>query len=1402
MRFRSGGIVLFFGWVFCIGLAPVFAQNPAQTFCERLGFKYDEIDIGWGEQEICVFSTRSGDFCDAWAFYEGWCGENNYDDSLKSKVEAEYNKELSRIELPPSSSGAKEPSAGEDKISSGSSFPSSFDWRNYVFLTLPRQQGRCGSCWAHATIGAIEAKYRILNRGLPIDLSEQDLLSCSGAGTCSGGWPSSALSYIQSEGIASESCFPYADKLASTGTPAIPCESKDPSCKEELCKISGYGNVGRDKDEIKRYLLPTNMGGLGKGPLIVSLGMGSLKPPYSSGDIWTCDYSQPIGHAVLLVGYSDTGDPKTSYWILKNSYGLTWPKGTGDGYFNVEMDCFEGTDIWYVDSVFLEKGASSTDLYCDASSAGADRNYISQFSLGSGTRQFRFPSPYSRLTEGIFAYLERGENYRVNLMVSSLDNSMEYAAIWVDFDQDGVFSDSEKLDVGQKSCSGLCEISGTLSVPSSALDGNTRLRVRLGRNPPLRPCGLADFGVVQDYTVQISEKTSPCGPLDGSMTLDRDVSSGGTCFRIQADNIVLDCNGHKIRYSQTEQGYAIDNPSYSNLVVKNCIIEQGSSTSDSPAIHISGGNNNIFENNLIETTGERSYGIYLKSSSGNMVNSNTVAVHGATNTHPIYLDSSPRNSVTENTLSSKGKFTNYGIYLYSSPENRIEGNNIAMNDAGQNYDSESPQQFNYAIKAFMSDGLSIKNNDLQSSGFVSKGIDLLKSGGSEIYGNEISIEGYFARGLEVQEGLDIGIRENNIYLSGSRSWGLLIKENVKALIEGNTFVLEGNDLYGISCFWKDEEIHENRISLEGNYSAGILIGNSGNKVANNSITGQGFGLTGISSGSSDNSEAINSKISGNRINLGGQNIFGIVALSDSEVSENTIDLSGSERCMGIFLQGTKDTRYYARGAILNKNTLNIRSDYSKGISVSSEKTLLSKNQITASGNYNSGFNAKGLSNQITNSESWSQINENIIQENTVDIVGNYSVAIQAAHPAGFFEFNPGGQPNYDSTGFGNEAGSAKIMPGGGTIAPLFTRFTENKIDISGEGNRAVFYGGTSYEHLEGNEISLSGKHNSGVHAQNSRELKLVANQIISFDGERSSGVFLHYVNSSSIEGNTLKTEGRTSAGLYMDSCENISAKGNTISTLKGPALLIVPSKKISHYDHTIDETNTEQDKPIYYYFNQPDLEIKGKEDVGQLYLAFCDNAKIENLEMGKDGITLANMNGTTLKNIKIESEICGMAPFALIYAKDINVTDSEIKSSCENTAEIWLYNSTGVNITNATYEGSYIDAVESSLYRYWYLDLNVTDGEGKPIESAEVLCTNSKDEEEFIETTNEEGKLRRKLLLQYNQTGAAGFNAGITYVTPYKFEVTKSGYEEKTEETDLKESEEIKIVLDEESSGD
>ena len=226
------------------------------------------------------------------------------------------------------------------KSATASTMVEQWDWRNRHgknWITSVKDQGNCGSCWAFAVTGATEAMVNVyFNQILNPDLSEQDILSCSGAGDCTGGNPGNALNYIMNAGIVDENCFLYS-------TTALSCNNKSNN-PSDLFKIGGKIDFGttlypKNEDVLKRMLIET-------GPI--------------SGGLY--DWR----HAMVLAGYKvvKEGDKfcyrgldlklsyKTVYpgdpligktvWIFKNSWGTNF----GDeGYVYVEtpMSNFEWT---------------------------------------------------------------------------------------------------------------------------------------------------------------------------------------------------------------------------------------------------------------------------------------------------------------------------------------------------------------------------------------------------------------------------------------------------------------------------------------------------------------------------------------------------------------------------------------------------------------------------------------------------------------------------------------------------------------------------------------------------------------------------------------------------------------------------------------------------------------------------------------------------------------------------------------------------------------------------------------------------------------------------------------------------------------------------------------------------
>lgn len=195
-----------------------------------------------------------------------------------------------------------------------SDLPSHWDWRDEGGVTGARHQGACGSCWAFAAAGALEGTLLVYD-GRELDLSEQHALDCNPDGYgCSGGWMTSVYRLWRDTGALLESEVPYA------GDDGRPCLDQDytPSAR-----VEAWSSVAFTRESLKRRVLVR--------PLAVAM---HIYPDFQfyEGGVYSHEGSDPVNHAVTLVGWDD----ELSAWIIKNSWGTGWGE---EGFAYVDYDC-------------------------------------------------------------------------------------------------------------------------------------------------------------------------------------------------------------------------------------------------------------------------------------------------------------------------------------------------------------------------------------------------------------------------------------------------------------------------------------------------------------------------------------------------------------------------------------------------------------------------------------------------------------------------------------------------------------------------------------------------------------------------------------------------------------------------------------------------------------------------------------------------------------------------------------------------------------------------------------------------------------------------------------------------------------------------------------------------------
>ena len=195
-----------------------------------------------------------------------------------------------------------------------------FSWVDRGKVTPIKDQGQCGSCWTFASAAVMESSIYI-RRNQSVVLSEQNILNCSGGGSCNGGWYGPVFDYYKSRSAVLQKDAPYKGVQASCAASA-----------SGNYKVAAWGYLRKDLrkptvDEIKTALCTY-------GPIAACVEVTNALQAYKSGvfDEFAKVGPDQINHAITIVGWDDS----KKAFLVKNSWGTQW----GDkGFIWVAYDC-------------------------------------------------------------------------------------------------------------------------------------------------------------------------------------------------------------------------------------------------------------------------------------------------------------------------------------------------------------------------------------------------------------------------------------------------------------------------------------------------------------------------------------------------------------------------------------------------------------------------------------------------------------------------------------------------------------------------------------------------------------------------------------------------------------------------------------------------------------------------------------------------------------------------------------------------------------------------------------------------------------------------------------------------------------------------------------------------------
>ncbi|MEW6412118.1 MAG: C1 family peptidase [Candidatus Zixiibacteriota bacterium] len=260
--------------------------------------------------------------------------------------------------------------------------PTSFDWRTSGMITSVKNQSSCGSCYAFAGLGNLEALMLIDGAGT-YDFSENYAKECNFyQSSCGGGTYEYVVNLFSQQGAVLEACNPY---VAAD----VACNSSCPKIKTILdwCIISD--DAVPTATDLKQYIYD-------HGPVYTTLYAGDGAAPS-----WETEYNNYDGsytlyytgtntpnHAVLIVGWDDalTHAGGTGGWIVKNSWGTGWGGtcgyGTERGYFTIAYGSASIGKFSSYSTAWQDYDATGELLYYDEAGASANWGFTNPTAWG------------------------------------------------------------------------------------------------------------------------------------------------------------------------------------------------------------------------------------------------------------------------------------------------------------------------------------------------------------------------------------------------------------------------------------------------------------------------------------------------------------------------------------------------------------------------------------------------------------------------------------------------------------------------------------------------------------------------------------------------------------------------------------------------------------------------------------------------------------------------------------------------------------------------------------------------------------------------------------------------------------------------------------------------------------
>ena len=150
----------------------------------------------------------------------------------------------------------------------------------------------------------------------------------------------------------------------------------------------------------------------------------------------------------------------------------------------------------------------TTVTYCTSKGTSVAYEYLDLVQLGSISRASGADGGYYNGT-ALSTTLAAGSAQTISFSTGFTGSAYtEYVKVYIDYNQNGVFTDAGELVVSAAGSTSAATRTGSFTVPTTAKTGTTRLRVVLSDASATTSCGSYSYGETEDYTVNISGGTA------------------------------------------------------------------------------------------------------------------------------------------------------------------------------------------------------------------------------------------------------------------------------------------------------------------------------------------------------------------------------------------------------------------------------------------------------------------------------------------------------------------------------------------------------------------------------------------------------------------------------------------------------------------------------------------------------------------------------------------------------------------------------------------------------------------------------------------------------------------------------------------------------------------------------